>query len=124
MDRKPDLADEVTRQGIELTEYAGPSSVHSLIVHECSKAGIEVISVWGHTPIYVRRKNSKATYYVLRKVARMMEMTVDLEDLIREGERLTRRLDREVDRNPQLRGLVESLDVEYRLSRRRPSYIT
>lgn len=48
---KPDLADEVTRQGIELTEYAAPSSVHSLIVHECSKAGIEVISVWGHTPI-------------------------------------------------------------------------
>ena len=118
------LADEVTRQGMDLTEYAGPSSVHSLIVHECSKAGIEVISVWGHTPLYVKKKNSKAAYHVLRKVTKMMEITVDLDDLIREGERLNKRLDREAERNPQLRGLVESLDAEYSLSRRRPTYIT
>lgn len=120
----PGLTEEVAREGIELTEYAGPSSVHSLIVHECSRAAIEAISIWGHTPTYVRKKNSKAAYHVLRKVTKMMGITLDLKDLMREAEQLTRRLDREVEGNPALRGLVQSLDVEHRLSKRKPTYIS
>jgi len=120
----PGLADEVTKQGIDLTEYSGPSSVHSLIVQDCSRAGIEVISIWGHTPVYVREKNSKAAYHVLSKLARMINISLDLEDLMKEGEQLTARMDREVEEDPELKALVETLEVEYRLSRRKPTYIT
>jgi len=108
----------------EPTNYVGPSSVHSLILHRCRETGIEAISLWGHSPFYLTGPDLQTTYHVTKKLVGLMALSTDVEDLEQESREYRSRIDLELERQPELKKLVSELEEEYQVSKRRPSYVS
>ena len=120
----PRLVEEMKLHGVEPTDYAGPSGIHSLIISESGKRGIPTISLWGHTPEYIRDADARTAHQLLSKVKSILGIDVDLEDLQKEGSLLRKELDALMKENQTFSELVHELEMEYKISRRKPGYIT
>jgi len=119
------LLDVLERNGIEPIVYQGPSSLHGLLMTECVQRKIEVISLWGHTPFYVRAEsNPMVCLGLLRKLATMMEIEIDLEELRKAGEYLQDMLSRLLAESDELRHYVQKLEEQYTLEGPAPSELS
>jgi predicted ATP-grasp superfamily ATP-dependent carboligase len=119
-----ELLEEMKLHGVEPTDYAGPSGIHSFLLQELEKRGVTAFSLWGHAPEYIGNVDSRTTYQLLRKVTSMLPLEVDLEDLRVEGDLLAKQLDGEMRRDQAFSQLVHSLEAEYKTGRRKIGYIT
>ena len=111
---KSELLDVLERNGIEPIAYQGPSSLHGLLMTECVERKIEVISLWAHSPFYVRAEsNPMACHALLRKLTKFLEIEIDLEELRKAGEYLQDMLSRLLAESDQLRHYVQQLEEQY-----------
>jgi len=117
------LVEEMKIHGVEPTEYTGPSSIHSFILRESQRRGIPTMSLWGHAPEYIVDADSRTAHQLLSKVKAIMSIDVDLRDLEKEGEMLRRQLDMAMRENQAFSQLVQRLELDYKVSRRKPDYI-
>ena len=113
----PELKEELRKYDIKLTEYKGPSSVHTLLLIASRGRNIGSISLWGHAPdyrlyIYIP-VNPKVCYRMLKSLAGMVEIDIDLEDMKRAGDYLDEQIDKVVDQSPELQEYVRKLEEEY-----------
>lgn len=107
--------------GIAPISYQGPASFHSLLLMECARLEKEAISLWGHTPFYIRMEaNPMVCLALARKLVEMLGIEVDLEELRQAGEYLREMLDRLLAENKEMALYVKRLEKEY-LSQPAPS---
>ncbi|MEM0090757.1 MAG: PAC2 family protein [Nitrososphaerota archaeon] len=118
------LRKDVWMLGGEFTNYEGPSSIHSLILYACMKEGIEAMSIWGHSPIYLPFPDVQTTYHIIKKLVDYLNIELDLSGLEAESKDFRTRLDIELQSQPELRRLVLELEDEYYKTRRRLGYIS
>ncbi len=118
------LKKDVCRIGGEFTNYEGPSSIHSFILYTCMKEGIEAMSIWGHSPIYISFPDVQTTYHLTKKLVEHLNIKLDLSDLEAESKDFRARLDMEMQNQPELRRLVLELEDEYYRTRRRFGYVS
>ena len=112
---EPGLREELLRYGIELANYQGPSSVHTLLLVASARRNIKAFTLWGHAPHYIPVHNSKVSYHVLRKLTQMLQIEIDLEDLRVASEYLDEQLERAIERNPELGEYVRKLEEGYQV---------
>jgi len=117
----PSLKAEVNKYGISLTDYAGPSSIHTLLLVLARKRGIGVISLWGHAPHYIQVPNTKVCYAIITKLTKMLGISLDLEDIKRASEYLDEKVSAALDQKVELRDYVRRLEEEYGKGRYRVS---
>jgi proteasome assembly chaperone (PAC2) family protein len=72
---------ELKKTNIELTNYNGPTSVYSEILWNAKDVGVDVISLWCSTPIYVDGLYPRGVKNILSKIFSLMEVSIDLSDL-------------------------------------------
>ncbi|PUA34134.1 MAG: hypothetical protein B9J98_01785 [Candidatus Terraquivivens tikiterensis] len=118
------LKKEVWMLGGELSDYEGPSSIHSLILYMCMNEGIEGMSIWAHSPIYLPFPDIQTTYYLTKKLVELLNIDLDLSGFEAESKDFRARLDMEVQSQPELRRLVLELEEEYYRTRRKLGYIS
>jgi len=100
--------------GIGLVDYDGPASIHGPLLTDFSKAKIEMVNLWGHSPMYVRYKaNPIVCHEMLRVLAALMGVTIDLEDVRQAGTRMGANLERAMSKNPTLRSYVRRLEEQH-----------
>ena len=116
-------AARLSKLELEATNYEGPSSIHSLILHRLKQEGIVAVSLWGHSPYYLSGMDLQTIYYVVRKLLELMNVEVDLNDLRLECDAFREKLDSEISSNAELRNVVAELENEYYISRRKPGYV-
>ncbi|RLE08384.1 hypothetical protein DRZ78_01185 [Candidatus Aerophobetes bacterium] len=114
----PELREELIKYEVDLSEYQGPASIHTLLLDSCKKANIKVINLWGNAPHYIRGWNSKVSYALLKRITKMLEIELDLEDIREEGERLVAQIDKLIGQEPKLQGYVKKLEENYELRRK------
>ncbi len=114
---------EAKLSGLELSEYNGPSSIHSYIMLRAKEVGLEAIGLWGHTPTYISYPNAIVAFHLASKLAELMKITVDLSELKSMAESLKLDLRRAMSENPELRRLVEEVERRYDERYGGPSYI-
>lgn len=111
---KEDLLPVLKKHNIESINYQGPSSIHSLMLTNCVQREIEAISLWGHAPFYVRvETNPMVCLGLVRKLAELIEIEVDLTELIKAGEYLEDMLNRLLSDNEELQQYIKKLEDEY-----------
>ena len=110
---KPRLKGEMKRYGIELTNYSGPSSVHTLLLNSAGKRGLEAISLWGHAPHYIQVPNAKVCYSLLKRLTLMLEIEIDLEDLKEASENFEKQVNRAIEQKAELVEYIKGLEEEY-----------
>ena len=107
------LKEGLTRYGIELTDYRGPSSFHSILLMASTRRRMDATTIWGHVPHYVSVANPQVCLSMVEKVAKMLEVEVDLSDLEGPARELGRVLEKLMAQNSQLKDHVELLEKEY-----------
>jgi hypothetical protein len=79
-----------------------------------------VISLWAHTPHYIQVINFIATYSLITKLNKLLDLQIDLEDARRDSEYLVTQIDQAIARKPDLKGHLKILEEEYRKGKPQP----
>ncbi|MHB1133745.1 MAG: PAC2 family protein [Chloroflexota bacterium] len=109
----PELRARLQELDVALTEYQGPSSIHTSLVQACAERGFEGVSIWGHAPAYVRTvANPKVCHALLSRLCALLELPLNLDDLRAAGDYLDRTLDRLLGQNEALRHYVRRLEEQ------------
>ncbi len=108
-----DLKEALIRSGLTLTEYSGPSSIHTYILEGARKRGIRGTSLWGHAPQYLQAKNLKVIYYVLSRLVDLMGIEMDLSDLERASEYFDQQVNHLVEQDRKLQEIITKLETAY-----------
>ncbi len=107
--------------GVAPITYQGPASFHSSLLMECARLEKEAVSLWGHSPFYIRMEaNPMVCLALAGKLVEMLGIEVDLEELRQASEYLREMLDRLLAENKELALYVKRLEKEY-LSQSAPS---
>lgn len=104
---------EMAEYGIGFTDYKGPASIHSFFLVSAGKRGLKAASLWGHAPHYVQMPNAKVCYAVLKKLVKMLEIALDLEQMRRAGEYLDDQINKAIAQKAELQEYVRRLEEEY-----------
>jgi len=107
------LLTELVAHGIEPATYIGPVSFHGPLLDMCRERSIEAISLWGRAPHYVPVRNPKVIAAVVSRLARMLEMDIDISDLREAAQSLDRRVQIAISQNPKLEEYVRALEESY-----------
>lgn len=97
-------------KGILPVNYNGPSAIHGILQTEGQKRGFEVISLWGHCPIYLQ----ETTHFGL--MARLGDLLADLAGfeldtapLTRQWGLLEEKIQQLIDEDAKLREMIGEL---------------
>ncbi len=112
-----ELREEVVDEGLALTEYAGPISIHTFLLEAARKRGIKAVSLWGHAPQYLQSRNIKVVYGVLKKLNDLMKMELDLSRLESASGYFDQQVNELVKKDSKLQEIIHQLEEAYRSPR-------
>lgn len=107
----PQLRAALQALGVRPSTYEGPTSIHSALLDACRRRGLPAGSLWGHAPHYLQAApNVKVCYGVLRKLAALLDLPLDLEEIRGAARALELRVERLLADNEQLQAYVRQLE--------------
>ena len=77
----PERIEDLKRCRVELTSYRGPTSVYSEILWKSKRRGIDTVSLWAATPIYIRGTNPMVALHLLKTLLCLLRLEVNLDDM-------------------------------------------
>lgn len=99
---------------VHTSGYQGPTSVHSALHDACAQRGLPSASLWGHGPHYIQAvPNPKVALALLRKLARLLHLDLDLSELEGSATALDEKIEQALAQNPELRGYIHRLEEVY-----------
>jgi proteasome assembly chaperone (PAC2) family protein len=108
------LQDEIKKNDVELSNYTGPSSIHSQLVMAAAKDKLSMINLWGHTPHYIQVPNMIGCYHLLKIVKSIFGLNLDLEESKLAAERLKNQIDQAISTQPELKKYLSVIEMGYR----------
>ena len=115
---------EAKIHGFLLSNYVGPASIHSSLMLKARENNLEAISVWGHASNYIPYPNAIVALHLAKKLAEMMDISMDFTALREMAEDLAQKVRKMIDENPDLKRVVEGIERRYDEELGSPSYIT
>ena len=105
--------EDLEKAGVRPSDYQGPTTIVYLISKEAPTLGIETMSIIVHLPQYVQLDEDYMGLLRLMEVLGSL-YGVRVDDIdIGKGEDQRKHIDIEMDRNPQLKGIVAQLEAHY-----------
>ncbi|MBW1997491.1 MAG: PAC2 family protein [Deltaproteobacteria bacterium] len=90
--------------------YKGPSAIHSTILHEAKKRGIECLSLWCHCPYYMQGTTHFGLLSHLGSLlAEIVGFNFDRSELDATWKNLNRQIQDIIDKNPELQRMINDL---------------
>ena len=97
-------------RGINLSEYEGPASLHTLLLEAATQRRITVSALWGHVPYYIQSNNAKTCLALLEALQRLLERKFELDDIREASRQLDDQIDRIIRSKPELREHIHNLE--------------
>jgi predicted ATP-grasp superfamily ATP-dependent carboligase len=95
--------------GIRAANYHGPISIHSRLLHACSEAGVQAVSLWGHVPVYLQY-NPWLVIKLVKILNEVVGMQCPVEPLKRQSIELDRRINEALAQDSNLKQFVETIE--------------
>ena len=100
--------------GVHSSSYEGPTSIASLISQEAAKMGVETMGLIAHLPQYAQMDVDHAgRLRLLELLCQLYDFDMDLERVKMRAKQQTEEISSAMDRNPEVKGLVEQLERQY-----------
>jgi predicted ATP-grasp superfamily ATP-dependent carboligase len=104
---------ELTKRGIESSDYQGPTSISFLISQRAPEMGMETMSLIVHLPQYTQTEEDyMGTVRIMNVLGSLYDIPVD-ETYIEKAERQRQQINTALDQNPQLKAIVQQLEAHY-----------
>jgi proteasome assembly chaperone (PAC2) family protein len=99
--------------GARFSDYEGPASIVTYLTTRAKECGIGMVSLVATVPAYVQGNNPKCIEAVTRRVAGMLGVHVELDDLRAVADEFERKLSEVVQEQPELAENVVKLEENY-----------
>lgn len=104
---------ELTKRGIQSSDYQGPTSISFLISQRAPEMGMETMSLIVHLPQYTQTEEDyMGTARIMNVLGSLYDIPVD-ETYIERAERQREQINTALDQNPQLKAIVQQLEAHY-----------
>lgn len=108
-----ELTDTLHHYGVNFTNYKGPASIVTYLTANCSQRHLSVASLVATIPAYVQGDNPKCIEAVTRRLAGILELQVELDDLQITSDEFEKRLSDAVQEQPELASNIRKLEEDY-----------
>jgi predicted ATP-grasp superfamily ATP-dependent carboligase len=109
--------------GVQPSSYEGPGTITQLIAQEASRHGIETASMVVHLPQYTQLdEDYTAQLRLLELLCNIYNFPVDLDSIDKEAKEQYRKISVAVEREPQLKQVVQRLEEYYEDRSRQAGY--
>lgn len=98
---------------VRFTNYEGPASITTLLNKLSKDKEIEMANFVAEIPIYVQAKNPKAIRAVTRRLVRLLDIDIDLDDLYKVSLEFEKNIDKAVAKQPILAEQIKKLEGNY-----------
>jgi proteasome assembly chaperone (PAC2) family protein len=99
--------------GLKFSDYEGPASIITYLTSTAREQDIEMISIVATVPAYVQGANPKCIEAVARRMAGMLGVHVDLDDLRAAADDFEKKLTEVVQEQPELAENITKLEQDY-----------
>jgi len=99
--------------GVKFSEYEGPASIVTYLTARAKDCGIDMVSLVATVPAYVQGNNPKCIEAVTRRIAGMLGVHVEIDDLRVMADEFERKLSEIVQEEPELAQNVVKLEENY-----------
>ncbi len=99
--------------GVNFTNYEGPASIITYLTTGCSKRNLSMVSLVATVPAYVQGNNPRCIEAVTRRLAGILEVQIDLDDLRAVSDEFEKKLSEAVQQQPELAGNISKLEEDY-----------
>ena len=99
--------------GIKLSDYEGPASIVTYLTTKAKEQDIEMVSLVATVPAYVQGANPKCVTAVIRGIAGLLGVHVDLDEMQTAADEFERKLTEVVQEEPELAESVVKLEQDY-----------
>jgi predicted ATP-grasp superfamily ATP-dependent carboligase len=101
----------IDRLGLQPPTYEGPTGIVGVLQAACQDAGMPAASLWAAVPHYVAvAPNPKGALALVRRLERLVGVTVDAMDLETAAVDYDRQVSRAVELDPEVQAFVERLE--------------
>lgn len=107
------LKDKFQHYGVKFTNYEGPASIITYLTTNCSNRDIKMVSLVAAIPAYVQGSNPKCIEAVTRRIAGMLELEINFDDLTSISEEFEKKLHEVVQEQPELENNIHKLEEDY-----------
>ena len=108
-----ELKERFQRYGVKFTNYEGPASIVTYLTTNCRKRDIKMASLVAAIPAYVQGSNPKCIEAVARRIAGMLELEIDFDDLTTISDEFENKLHDVVQEQPELEINIHKLEEDY-----------
>ncbi|HSV30573.1 MAG TPA: PAC2 family protein [Atribacteraceae bacterium] len=98
---------------VRFSDYEGPSSFVNLLNVEAAKRGLEMINFVVDIPTYVQATNPRGIATVLKRIVRLLDLDISLEELVILGDEFQKNIDKLVAKMPDLLEQIKRLEENY-----------
>ena len=99
--------------GVKFTNYEGPASFITHLTASCGKRNLSMVSLVATIPAYVQGNNPRCIEAVTRRLAGMLDLQIDLDDLRLISDEFEKKLNDVVQEQSELAGNIHKLEEDY-----------
>lgn len=109
----PELLSEMEQYGVGRTGYEGPGSFTSYLISRASESNIAMTSLVAEIPAYLQGANPMCIAAVTRRLAKMLQLSIDLNSLRSESTQWEFGISKEIEKDEELSTQVRRLEEQY-----------
>jgi len=107
------LKETFQHYGVKFTNYEGPASIITCMTTSAGEQGFNMASLVATIPAYVQGSNPKCIEAVTRRLAGILGLHVELDDLRDVSDEFEKKLSEVVQEQPELEGNIRKLEEDY-----------
>ena len=107
------LKEAFQHYGVKFTTYEGPASFITYLTTRCNEQNLALVSLVATIPAYVQGSNPKCIETVTRRLAGMLDVQMDLDDMETVSDQFEKKLNDVVQQQPELAGSIRKLEEDY-----------
>lgn len=113
-----ELGEEMLKYGIQYSNYEGPGSFGTTLLHFCQQKQMPMASLIARATYYpefniIIPHNPKAIRAMVRRLNSLLRLSLDISDLDREAEEFEAKLGFMASHNPEFQTYVEELEKDF-----------
>ena len=101
------------QHGIKPSNYDGPASIVTYLTVLAAQKGLDMVTVVAEVPAYVQGRNIRCIEAATRKLASMLDVSVDYDELKAMGERFDMMLAKLLEERPELAEYIRKMEDDY-----------
>lgn len=109
----PAMKERLTSLGVRFSEYEGPASFVTYLTTRAESHGIGMANLVAELPGYLEGRNPKGIEAMVRKLANLLKLSIDLHELRQASDDWEKRVNEAVATRPDLSKHIQELEEQF-----------